>query len=42
MKYWLYEFHIFELPDEELNTEKIITVKDTTTGVYDLVAAKIE
>ena len=25
----------FELPDEEINTEKIITVKDTTSGAQD-------
>lgn len=30
-----YEFHIFELPDEEIITEKIITVKDTTSGAQD-------
>ena len=26
---------IFELPDEEINTETIITVKDTTSGAQD-------
>lgn len=36
------EFYIFELPDEEINTERIITVKDTTSGAQDLVAAKIK
>ena len=28
-------FIFFELPDEEINTEKIITVKDTTSGAQD-------
>ena len=27
MKWWKYEFHIIELQDEEINVEKIITVK---------------